>query len=90
VSPTSRMGAQKMNTTVRWNYFADFRREFRRQCEADQIRKAYARGLAEGRAEVQADVARRMLRMKMALADIAEMTGLTKAKIKQLAARAKT
>ena len=45
-----------------------------------------AEGEAKGRAEGHADVARRMLRKKMPVAEVASLTGLSEAEVKRLAA----
>jgi len=70
---------------------------FRRQlAETDRIsrlegslKQGRAEGVAEGRAKVQTEVARRMLQKNMPLSDIVAMTDLSEADVKRLAAEEK-
>jgi len=67
------------------------REKWRRDQEAilHDAETALDRGRAEGGAEKQAEIARRLLRMKMPLASIAKATGLSDAEIKRFARRRK-
>jgi predicted transposase/invertase (TIGR01784 family) len=62
---------------------------FRRQlAETDMISRIQG-GVERGRAENQAEVARRMLKKNMPLADIVDLSGLSEADVKRLAAEEK-
>jgi predicted transposase/invertase (TIGR01784 family) len=81
------MKVLEMSADARKRHLA-FRRELWRLDEATRRRDAetaHDRGLAKGKAEGKAEVARSMLRAKMALARIAELTGLSKTEVKRLA-----
>ena len=66
---------------------------FRRQlAETDMISRlegSRRKGVAEGEAKNQAEVARRMLQEKMPLSKIAALSGLSEAAVKRLAAEKK-
>ena len=79
-SEKARMRAEARDKML-WDIAALHRQAERAQAEGE------AKGRAEGEAKKQMEIARRLLRMKMSLADIANATGLTEAGIKRLTAK---